>query len=114
MIENEKAQSSEKQTNKEWATAQKPNGIMIKKINRKIFVTEISFDKESREIFQDKLLKVVLSEHKKWKNRLLCIKLIRFFYPSLKVSRKSDSRKNNLKMLYYSKYQTFREVNFEI
>ena len=64
MIENEKAQSSEKQTNKEWAKAQNPNGIMIKKINRKIFVTEIFFDPNSEDIFQEKLLKVVKVEWK--------------------------------------------------
>ncbi len=32
MVENEKAQSSEIQTNKERATPQKPNGIMIKRL----------------------------------------------------------------------------------
>ena len=62
MAENEKTQSSETQTNKERATPQKPNGIMIKKINGKTFVTEIYFDKNSKDIFQDKLLKVVQSE----------------------------------------------------
>ncbi|SQG16894.1 MULTISPECIES: transposon-encoded TnpW family protein [Bacteria] len=64
MVENEKAQSSEIQTNKERATPQKPNGIMIKKIRGKTFVTEIYFNKNSKETFQDKLLKVVKSEQK--------------------------------------------------
>lgn len=59
MVENEKAQSSEIQTNKEQATPQKPNGIMIKKIRGKTFVTEIYFNKNSKETFQDKLLKIV-------------------------------------------------------
>lgn len=59
MAENEKAQTSE-----ERATPQKPNGIMIKKINGKIFVTEIYFNKNSKDTFQDKLLKVVQSEQK--------------------------------------------------
>ena len=64
MVENEKAQSSEIQTNKERATPQNPNGIMIKKIRGKTFVTEIYFNKNSKETFQDKLLKVVKSEQK--------------------------------------------------
>ena len=64
MAENEKVQSSETQTNKERATLQKPNGVMIKKINGKTFVTEIYFDKKSKDTFQDKLLKVVKSERK--------------------------------------------------
>ena len=37
---------------------------MIKKINGKTFVTEIYFDKKSKDTFQDKLLKVVKSERK--------------------------------------------------
>lgn len=53
-----------RQTNKERATLQKPNGVMIKKINGKTFVTEIYFDKKSKDTFQDKLLKVVQSERK--------------------------------------------------
>lgn len=64
MAENEKTQSSEIQTDEERATPQKPNGILIKKIRGKIFVTEIYFDKNSKETFQDKLLKVVQSEQK--------------------------------------------------
>ena len=64
MAENEKVQSNETQTNKERATLQKPNGVMIKKINGKIFVTEIYFDKKSKDTFQDQLLKVVQSERK--------------------------------------------------
>jgi len=59
MAENEKAQSSE-----ERATPQKPNGIMIKKINGKTFITEIYFDKNSKDTFQDKLLKIVQSERR--------------------------------------------------
>ena len=38
--------------------------FLQKKINRKTFVTEIYFDKNSKETFQDKLLKVVRSERK--------------------------------------------------
>lgn len=64
MAENEKAQRSETQTNEERATPQKPNGIMIKKINGKTFVTEIYFNKNSKDTFQDKLFKIVQSERK--------------------------------------------------
>ena len=64
MAENEKVQSSETQTNEGLATPQKPNGVMIKKINGKTFVTEIYFDKKSKDTFQDKLLKVVQSGQK--------------------------------------------------
>ena len=64
MAENEKVQSSETQTNEERATPQRTNGVMIKKINGKTFVTEIYFDKKSKDTFQDKLLKVVQSERK--------------------------------------------------
>lgn len=41
---------------------QKPDGILTKKINGKTFVTEIYFDKKSKETFQDKLLKVLHSK----------------------------------------------------
>lgn len=59
MTEKEKAQTIEEQT-----THQKPNGTMIKKIRGKTFVTEIYFDRNSKDTFQDKLLKVVQSERK--------------------------------------------------
>lgn len=65
MAENEKAQSSEKQINEERAMPRKPDGILTKKINGKPFVTEIYFDKNSKETFQDKLLKVVHSKQEK-------------------------------------------------
>ena len=52
------------QTNEEQATPRKPDGVLKKKMNGKTFVTEIYFDKKSKETFQDKLLKVVQSERK--------------------------------------------------
>ncbi|MEY6436144.1 transposon-encoded TnpW family protein [Corynebacterium pseudotuberculosis] len=64
MAENEKVQSSEIQTNEERNIPPKPDGIITKKINGKTFVTEIYFDKNSKDTFQDKLLKVVQSERK--------------------------------------------------
>ncbi|MDX5006698.1 transposon-encoded TnpW family protein [Streptococcus anginosus] len=64
MIEKEKAQNDEIHTIKEQTIPQKPNNIMIKKIRGKTFVTEIYFDPNSKDTFQDKLLKVVKSEWK--------------------------------------------------
>ena len=61
MAENEKTDI--KETQKEQH--QKHDGILTKKINGKTFVTEIYFDKKSKETFQDKLLKVVREEQKK-------------------------------------------------
>ena len=63
MAENEKTDIKEIQAEQQ-ALHPKPDGILTKNINGKTFVTEIYFDKESRETFQDKLLKVVQSEHK--------------------------------------------------
>ena len=60
MAENEKTDIKEIQTEQH----QKPDGIFTKKINGKTFVTEIYFDKKSKDTFQDKLLKVVKSERK--------------------------------------------------
>ena len=64
MAENKKVQSIETQSNKERATPRKPDGILTKKINGKTFVTEIYFDKKSKETFQDKLFKVIHSKDK--------------------------------------------------
>ena len=63
MAESEKTDIKEKQT-EEQLQHQKPDGILTKKINGKTFVTEIYFDKNSKETFQDKLLKIVQSERK--------------------------------------------------
>ncbi|WP_067323341.1 transposase [Streptobacillus felis] len=52
------------QTNEERATPRKPDGILTKKMNGKTFVTEIYFDKRSKDTFQDKLLKVVQAQRK--------------------------------------------------
>ncbi len=58
MAENEKIDIKEIQTEEH----QKPDGILTKKINGKTFVTEIYFDKKSKETFQDKLFKVIHSK----------------------------------------------------
>ena len=57
MAENKKTEIKEIQT-EEQVQHQKPDGILTKKINGKTFVTEICFDKKSKETFQDKLFKV--------------------------------------------------------
>ena len=58
MAENEKTDIKEIQT-EEQPQHQKPDGNLTKKINGKTFVTEIYFDKKSKETFQDKLFKVI-------------------------------------------------------
>ena len=63
MAENEKADIKEIQT-EEQPQHQKPDGILTKKINGKTFVTQIYFDPNSKDTFQEKLLKVVQSERK--------------------------------------------------
>ena len=63
MAKNEKTDIKEIQT-EEQAQHQKPDGILTKKINRKTFVTEIYFDKNSKETFQDKMFKVIHSKDK--------------------------------------------------
>lgn len=64
MTEKQEAQNDKIQTVKEQTIPQKPNNIMIKKIRGKTFITEIYFDPNSKDTFQEKLLKVVQSEHK--------------------------------------------------
>ena len=64
MAENEKTDIKEIQT-EEQSQHQKPDGILTKKINGKTFVTEIYFDKKSKDTFQEKLLKVVHSKQEK-------------------------------------------------
>ena len=61
MAENKKTEIKEIQT-EEQVQHQKPDGILTKKINGKTFVTEIYFDKKSKETFQDKLFKVIQSK----------------------------------------------------
>ena len=58
------AEKQKPQTNEERATSRKPDGVLTKKVNGKTFVTEIYFDKKSKETFQDKLLKIVQAQRK--------------------------------------------------
>ena len=64
MTEKQEAQNDKIQTVKEQTIPQKPNNIMIKKIRGKTFVPEIYFDPNSKDTFQDKLLKILQSEQK--------------------------------------------------
>ena len=57
-------EKQEAQNKDERAMSRKPDGILIKKIRGKTFVSEIYFDKESKDTFQDKLLKIVQAERK--------------------------------------------------
>ncbi|WP_314025282.1 transposon-encoded TnpW family protein [Filifactor alocis] len=57
-------EKQEAQTKEERAIPRKPDGILTKKIRGKTFVTEIYFDPNSKETFQDKLFKVIQSERK--------------------------------------------------
>ena len=61
MAENTNTQVNETHE-EEQEESQKPDGILTKKINGKTFVTEIYFDKKSKETFQDKLFKVIHSK----------------------------------------------------
>ena len=63
MVENEKIDIKEIHT-EEQSQHQQPDGILTKKINGKTFVTEIYFDKNSKETFQDKMFKVIHSKGK--------------------------------------------------
>ena len=60
------AENTNTQVNKtheeEQEESQKPDGVLTKNINGKTFVTEIYFDKKSKETFQDKLFKVIQSK----------------------------------------------------
>ena len=64
MAENERTDIKEIQT-EEQPRHQKPDGILTKKINGKTFVTEIYFDKNSKDTFQDKLFKIIHSKQEK-------------------------------------------------
>ena len=57
-------EKQEAQTKEERAIPRKPDGILTKKIRGKTFVSEIYFDKKSKDTFQDKLLKIVQAQRK--------------------------------------------------
>ena len=57
-------EKQEAQTKDERAMSRKPDGILIKKIRGKTFVSEIYFFKDIKDTFQDMLLKIVQAERK--------------------------------------------------
>ena len=63
MAENEKTDIKELKT-EEPSSHQKTDGILTKKINGNTFVTEIYFDKKSKETLKDKLFKVYILSKK--------------------------------------------------
>lgn len=46
----------------EQIAPRKPDGVLTKKIEGKTFITEIFFDHDSKETFQDKMIKAIRSE----------------------------------------------------
>ena len=60
----EKEKTDTKEIKPKEQPQEKPDGILTKKINGKTFVTEIYFDKKSKDTFQDKLLKIVQAQRK--------------------------------------------------
>ncbi|EHL17714.1 hypothetical protein HMPREF9628_02174 [Peptoanaerobacter stomatis] len=58
-------EKQEAHTKEERAIPRKPDGILTKKIREKTFVTEIYFDPNSKDTFQDKLFKVIHSKQEK-------------------------------------------------
>lgn len=57
-------EEQEAKTKGERATPRTPDGVPTKKINGKTFVMEIYFERNSKDTFQDKLLKIVQSERR--------------------------------------------------
>lgn len=43
-------------------TSEKPDGILTRQINNQIFITEIFFNHDSKDTFQDKLLKAIATK----------------------------------------------------
>ena len=50
------------QGDKEQTAPRKPDGVLTTKLEGKAFITEIFFDHDSKDTFQDKMVKVIRSE----------------------------------------------------
>ena len=61
MTEKTEAQTEEIQTEEQTA-ARKPDGVLTTKIGKQTFVTEVFFDHNSKDTFQDKLIKAIRAE----------------------------------------------------
>jgi hypothetical protein len=62
MTEKTEAQNKEIQTTEEQTAPRKPDGVLTTKIGKQTFVTEVFFDHDSKDTFQDKLIKAIRSE----------------------------------------------------
>lgn len=62
MAENMEAQNKDRQTTEEQSAARKPDGVLTTKIEKQTFVTEFFFDHNSKDTFQDKLIKAIRAE----------------------------------------------------
>lgn len=63
MTEKSEVYTEEMKPDEEQTAARKPDGVLTKRIGEKTVVAEIFFDHGSKDTFQDKLLKVIRSEH---------------------------------------------------
>lgn len=52
----------ETQTTEAQTAPRKPDGVLTTQINNQTFITEIFFDHDSKDTFEDKLLKVIFAE----------------------------------------------------
>ena len=73
-------EKQEAQTKDERAMSRKPDGILIKKIRGKTFVSEIYFDKESKDTFQDRLLKIVQAERKEYRKKIIFVSIFSIIF----------------------------------
>ncbi len=64
MTEKTEAQNKELQPTEEHTAPRKPDGVLTTKIGKQTFVTEVFFDHDSKDTFQDKLIKAIRSEQK--------------------------------------------------
>ena len=62
MAEINEAQKRKTQTTEEQSAALKPDGVLTTKIGKQTFVTEVFFDHNSKDTFQDKLIKAIRAE----------------------------------------------------
>ena len=46
-------------------TINKPDGTFIQKLDKHTFIVDVFFDHNSKETFEDKLLRVILAEERK-------------------------------------------------
>ena len=62
MADINEAQKRKTQTPEEQNAARKPDSVLTTKIGKQTFVTEVFFDHNSKDTFQDKLIKAIRAE----------------------------------------------------